>query len=57
MKAQTLAGMQAANPKAVDPQEPEHEAENEQAAEQSAAAKAAADEQARVDKIAALMGI
>ena len=57
MKAQTLAGMQAANPKAVDPQEPEHGAENEQAAEQAAADQAAADEQARVDKIAALMGI
>ncbi len=57
MKAQTLEGMQAANPAAVDPQEPEHEPENKQAAGQAAADQAAKDEQAKLDKIVAYMGV
>lgn len=57
MKAQTLNGMQASNPEAVDPKEPEHEPENPQAAQQAAAEQQQQDEQARLDKIVALMGI
>lgn len=56
MKAQTLAGMQAANPADVDPKEPDHEPENQQAGSQAAADKAAADEKAQIDRIVALMG-
>lgn len=57
MKAQTLEGMQAANPAPVNPKEPEHEPENPQAAGQAAAEQKAADEDARLNDIIALMGI
>lgn len=57
MKAQTLSGMQASNADPVDPKEPEHEPENPQAAQQASAEQQKKDEQARLDRIVALMGI